>query len=316
MGKKKRRIKRKYGKTKGTMPRPIVFSETKKGMEAAARHRRRQAATPIEPIESKKPIEPKETTGPVAAVGFKEPVPITYEPENIETETRLITDEMIETLTKELATDEPPDYGVLELGIEEFAKESGIDKKEAAGRMAYMIKDELKKLIDGDDRKKTISFLDMLREKSLYEFSTIFDLKKRGALNLRSSMMGERFFILTDPNLTIREIVEKSGLGKNTVMNYRTALRVLGPEIAKYRRRRISVDDMSDLYDHILDLIEENKDGITPTDILNDCGDVYGMPASGSQKTDKKWRIFNEIARVEKRGKITFRDGKYFSCEK
>jgi hypothetical protein len=305
---RKKRIKIKYGKSKGTIPRPIVFSETKAGMKAAARQRRRRAAAPKKPIEAKKTIEP------VVAVDFKEPVPAIYEPENIAAEIRSITDEVVETLKKELATDEPPQYGMLELGVDDFAKESGMEKEEAAGRMAYMIKDELKKLIDGNDRKKTISFLDMLREKSLYELSTIFNLGKGEAKHLKSAMMGERFLTLIDPNMSIRKIEENSDVGRNTVLNYRTALKALGPEIARYRTRNTPIDKMSDLYDHILELVEASKDGITPTGILSDCGDAYGMPTI--RKSDRKWTILDEIARVEKDGKITFRDGKYFPCEK
>ncbi len=288
-----------------------MFSETNRGREAAARQRRRQAAAPKYPIDAR---ETKETIEQVTAVNFKEPVPAIYEPKNVEAEIQSITDETIEKMAKELATDEPLEYGMLELGIEEFAKGSWMDEKEAAGRMAYMIKGELKKLIDEGDRKKTISFLNMLRKKSLYDVSTIFNLGKRDASNLRSSMMGERFFILTDPNLTIREAAEKSGLGKNTVMNYRAALKALGPEIARYKTKGIPIDKMSDLYDHILELVEANKDGITPTDILNDCEAAYGMPRVGSPKSNKKWRILDEIASAEKDGKITFIDGKYFPC--
>lgn len=201
--KKKRRIKRKYGKTKGTIPPPIVFSETRRGQEAAERRRLRQAVAPKEPIESKKPIEP-ETTGPVAVVDFEEPVPTIYEPENIETEIQSMTSETIETLEKELATDEPLEYGVLELGI---------------------------------------------------------------------------------------------------------------GEITKYRRRRSTpIDEMSGLYDQIIDLIKKNKDGITTTEIMNYFEDLYGMPTSG--KSDKKWKILDEIGRAEKHEEITFIDGNYFPCEK
>lgn len=195
---RKKRIKTKYGKSKGTIPRPIVFSETKRGGEAAARRRRRRAAAPKGPTE---PREPKETIEPLTAVNSKEPVPAIYEPENIAAEIQSITDETTENLEKELATDEPLEYGMLKLGVE---------------------------------------------------------------------------------------------------------------EITRYRKRIIPIDKMSGLYDHILELVKANKDGITPTDILSDCGRAYGMPIRG--KSNKKWAILDEIASVEKDGKITFRDGKYFPC--
>ena len=151
---------------------------------------------------AKKP-EPKETIKPVAAVDFKEPPPGIYKPENIEREVQSITDKVVETLVKKLATDEPPEYSMLELGVE---------------------------------------------------------------------------------------------------------------EITRYRKRIIPIDEMSGLYNRILELVESNKDGITPSDILDDCGNAYGMPKTGPSKSDRKWKILDEIAGVEKDGKIIFRDGKYFLC--
>lgn len=316
---RKKRIKIKYGKSKGTIPRPIVFSETKAGMKAAARQRRRRAAAPKETIEAKKPIEPKETIEPVTAVDFKEPVPAVYEPEkiekeeNIETEIQSITSETIEQLTKVMIYDHAG-YGVLQLSVKELAGVMEVGEKEAAEHMGYMIKGELKKLIDEGYQEKTVLFLDMLREKNSNEFSTIFDLKKREATHLKSAMMGERFLTLIDPNLTITNIEESGGMARNTILNYRTVLRVLGPEIAKYRGKATPIDKMSDLYNHILDLIEENKDGITATEIIDSCAHVYRMPKGGSKKSGKTWKILDEIARVEKDGKTTFRDGKYFPC--
>ena len=191
--KKKRRDKIKYRKTKGTIPRPIVFSQTKRGQEAAERRRRRQAAKPKETIESKKPIEPKETIESVAAVDFKKLVQAIYKPENIEREVQSITDKVVQTLVKKLATDKPPEYSVLEPDVE---------------------------------------------------------------------------------------------------------------KITKYRTKIISIDEMSGLYDHILGLVQANKDGITPTDIVDDCGHAYGMPRTGPSKSDRKWKMLDEIAHVEKDGKI------------
>lgn len=203
---------------------------------------------------------------------------------------------------------------IFELSVEQLASDNGLEEEDVGRHLSRLIKNELKYRLDKDDREGVKSVLEVLRKKDCRELSRIFDITETKAMHLRNSIIYDRFFSLINPDLTIYEKMGETGLSKNTVFGYITALKTILPYSEFYKRgmRRRSIgrpDRFDGLSEHIRSFVKK-KGGVTNAELVDSCIERFGGKR-GEPKRQTLKEVYSMKDKLEKNGDIIFFKGRY-----
>jgi len=198
--------------------------------------------------------------------------------------------------------------------LEYLAQKHNLTEKDAAAKMADTIRNLLKEKIEEGKIEGIKQVLNILKFKEISYIKKVFGIDKSDANYFRRAMSYKDFNLLTNSSITLREVADEMRVHQTTADKYRNVLReTLGPEIVKYKKRKMSEEQ---LYDFIFDVVKTSEDGMTATEIITVCGEAYTMAKHNSIRSKRKRRIFDMIESLEKDKKIYFHEGNYFSYKK